>query len=49
VQCNVMVFRKKVKIKCTLIQALRLCTSLTARRGSRGIALFFLDRGTRTG
>jgi hypothetical protein len=26
-------------IKCTLVQALRLCTGRTANRGSRGIAL----------
>ena len=30
---------KKVKVKCTLVQALRLCTGPTAHRGSRGIAL----------
>ena len=29
------------KVKCTLVQALRLCTDPTAHRGSRGIALFF--------
>jgi len=33
---------KKVKVKCTLVQALRLCTGLMAHRGSRGIALLFL-------
>ena len=27
------------KVKCTLVQALRLCTGRTAHRGSRGIAL----------
>jgi hypothetical protein len=27
------------KVKCTLVQALRLCTDRTAHRGSRGIAL----------
>ena len=31
----------KVKVKVTLVQALRLCTGRTARKGSRGIALFF--------
>ena len=36
---------KKVKVKCTLVQALRLCTGRTAHR-SRGIALLFLDHGT---
>jgi len=39
----------KVKVKCTLVQALRLCTGSTAYRGSRGIALLFLDNGTRRG
>jgi hypothetical protein len=28
-----------LKLKCTLVQALRLCTGRTAYRGSRGIAL----------
>ena len=37
------------KVKCTLVQALKLCTSRTAHRGSRGIALTFLDHGTRRG
>ena len=32
------------KVKCTLVQALRLCTD---HRESRGIALLFLDHGTR--
>ena len=39
----------KVKVKVTLVQALRLCTGRTAYRGSRGIALPYLDRGTRSG
>ena len=39
----------KKKLKCTLVQALRLCTGRTAHRGSRGIALLFLDHGTRRG
>ena len=34
------------KVKCTLVQALRLCTGRTAHRGSRGIALLFHDHGT---
>jgi len=37
------------KVKCTLVQALRLCTDRTAHRGSRGIALLFLDHGTKRG
>ena len=39
----------KVNFKCTLLQALRICTGCTAHRGSRGIALLFHDRGTRRG
>ena len=39
----------KVKVKCTLVQALRLCAGRTAHRGIRGIALLFLDHGTRRG
>ena len=41
--------RIKLKVKCTLLQALRLCTGRTAHRGSRGIALLFLDHGIRRG
>jgi len=37
----------KVKVKFTLVQALRLYTGRTAHRGSRGIALPFHDRCTR--
>ena len=39
----------KVKVKVTLVQALRLCTARTVHRGSRGIALPFLDHSTRSG
>jgi hypothetical protein len=39
----------KVKVKCTLVQALRLCTVCTAHMESTGIALIFLDHGTRSG
>jgi len=42
-------FSFQAKKKCTLVQALRLCTSRTADRGNRGIALLFLDYGTRRG
>ena len=38
-----------MKVKVTLVQALRLCTGRTAYRGSRSIALPFHDHGTRTG
>ena len=38
---------KLKKVKVTLVQALRLCTGLTAYRGSRGIVLPFHDHGTR--
>ena len=40
---------KRYKVKCTLVQALRLCRGRTAHRGSRDIALPFLDHGTRRG
>jgi len=39
----------RVKVKCTFIEALKLCTGRTFHRGSRGIALLFLDHGTRRG
>jgi hypothetical protein len=39
----------KYKVKGTLVQALRLCTDRTAHREGRGIALAFLDHGTRRG
>jgi hypothetical protein len=38
--------KRKIKVKCTLVQALRLCTVSTAHMGSRGIAPSFLDHGT---
>ena len=41
--------RRGKKLKCTLVQALRLCTGCTAHRGSRSIALLFHDHGTRRG
>ena len=37
------------KVKCTIVQALRLCTGRMAHRGSRDIAILFLDHGTRRG
>ena len=41
---------KKLKnVKCALVQALGLCTGRTAHRGSRGIAVLFIDHGTRRG
>ena len=42
-----LLFNTKGKVKCTVVQALRLCTGRTVHRGSRGIALFFLDHSTR--
>jgi hypothetical protein len=36
----------KKRVKFTLVQALKFCTGRTAHRGSRGIALPFLDHGT---
>jgi hypothetical protein len=38
-----------LKVKYTLVQALRLCTGRSAIRASRGIALLFLDHGIRKG
>ena len=35
---------RKKKVKCILVQALRLCTGRTAHRRSRGIALLFHDQ-----
>ena len=35
--------------KCTLVQALRICTGLTTHRENKGTALLFLDHGTRRG
>jgi len=46
---NVCYLCKKLKVKCTLVKTLRLCTGRTAHRGSRGIALLFLDHTTRRG
>ena len=42
-RCSVVVV---LKVKVTLVQALRLCTGRTTHRGSRGIALLFHDHGT---
>ena len=42
-------FYKLKNVKCTVVQALRLCTGRMAQRGSRGIALLFLDHETRRG
>jgi len=39
----------KCKVECSLVQALRLGTGRTAHRGSRGIALLFLDHGIEGG
>jgi hypothetical protein len=39
----------KVKVKCTLVQPLMLCTGRTAHRESRGIALPVYNHGTRRG
>jgi len=47
IDCHDKVTEGKVKVKCTLVQALKLCTGRTAHRGSRGIGLPFHDHGTR--
>jgi len=44
-----LIINVKVKVKVTLVQALRLCTGRTAHMGSRGIAVLFHDHGTRRG
>jgi hypothetical protein len=41
--------RRKVKVKCTLLQKLRLWTGRTAHRERTGIALLFHDHGTKKG
>ena len=46
---NYQIHGVKVKVNCTFVQAMRLCTGRTAHRGSRGIALPFHDHGTRRG
>jgi len=49
-QANLQVFallKVSKKVKCTFVQALRLCTGRTAHKGSRGIALLFVDHGAR--
>jgi len=40
---------RKLKVTCTFVQALRLCTDRAVHRGSRGIALTFHNHGTRRG
>ena len=45
--CELLYIKKKVK--CTVVQAPRLCTGRTAHRGSSGVALHFHDHGTRRG
>jgi len=39
-----LITNKSKKLKCTLVQALRLCTGRTAHWGSRSIALLFHDQ-----
>ena len=46
--CILTKVKLKVKVKCTLVQALRLCIGRTAHRRSRGIALPFHDHSTIT-
>ena len=46
---NMICMQLLVKVKVTPVQALRLYTGRTAHRGGRGIALPFLDHGTRRG
>jgi hypothetical protein len=44
IECSIITYKVRVKVKVTLVQALRLCTGRTAHRESRGIALFFHDQ-----
>jgi len=37
------------EVKCTLVQALRLCTGRTVHRDTRDIPVLFLDHGARRG
>ena len=46
---SLQVVKGKAEVKCTLVQALRLCTGRTAHRGIKGIALPFLDHGLEGG
>ena len=46
---SVSALKPQRKLMCTLVQALRLCTGRTANRGSRGIAIPFIDHGTGRG
>ena len=39
----------KSKVKCTLLQALRLCSGRTAFKGNTGMVLLFFDHVTRRG
>ena len=39
----------KSKVKCTLLQALRLCTDRTAFKENTGMVLLFFDHVTRRG
>jgi len=48
-ECSQLYPSKVEKVKCTLVKAPRLCTSHTAHRGSRGMALLFHDHGPRRG
>ena len=48
-ECGHFKVHKVKKVKVTVVQALRLCTGRTSHRGSRVIALPFLDHGTRRG
>ena len=41
-------YKVKRKVKCTVVQALRLCTGCTVRRGSRGIGKGKVHRCTDT-
>ena len=43
---TVSIMQHSKEVKCTLVQALRLCTGRTANRGSRGIAVLYRHWGS---
>ena len=45
IDCHVLL--ERVKIKWTFVESLSLCTDRTALRVDRGVALLFLDHGTK--
>jgi hypothetical protein len=46
---KILMTEQHLKVKCTLVQALRLCKGRTAQRRNRGIVLPLQDHGNRRG